>query len=134
MAECGTATMYSQHYKDGEKPCTDCADAFRLYAREKYRDRKPVKARVLDILETDGGSLSIDAIVLEYELRFGDPVEVKSVRRTLQRMLSKGEVETVSVTRHVDLPVREKLSVLGAKERELWGYQVRDVYEWRAIR
>lgn len=101
MAECGTPSMYTQHYKNGKKPCDACREAFSEYQKGRYEKRKrdggvlrqynPVSRRVLDILQTDGGWMSLEAIVADFEARFGD-VRDDSMRRAVSGLIDRDKV------------------------------------------
>lgn len=39
LQPCGTRAAYQRHYRNGEKPCRPCRDAYNSYQSEYARDR-----------------------------------------------------------------------------------------------
>ncbi len=59
--------------------------------RKAAAANQPVSRRVLEILETDGGWLTVDGIIADHETRWGDPNR-NSMRRSLSRLTRQGRI------------------------------------------
>jgi len=44
----GTAAAYRRHYRDGQKPCRRCRDAYNLTQRARYASQAPAPPRDRD--------------------------------------------------------------------------------------
>ncbi len=110
MTPCGTlgAAGYIRHRRAGEKVCDECRVAYRTYqvayqqgwragrewdrASRRYRRRLSVADRVADVVEAHG-----PVLLVELPAFLGDVLEL-TVRRTVYRMLARGDISRNPVT------------------------------------